>query len=183
MKRIIIFLAAFSIAFAETETIDWTHQKIHEGHMFQFIASTNGLASNVSINICIATTNIAKYNIFQHPEFHFQYFITTTGAAKVQLLKSPTVTGASVALTIYNLNDKSSATSLAYAASATNVSGGTVKDLLFIGTGGRFTGTGGGSGSRYENIFQTNLIYCIQVTSLVDGNYISVLPTWYEEGR
>jgi hypothetical protein len=181
MRKIIIAVLAIVMPIMAAETpvqsIDYAHERIHEGVTFK-ASLTNTLGANVVTNICIATTNTALFRVGAPPKFHFIYNSSSSGQIRIDFIEAPTIVGIGVAASTVNRNRQSSKTAWANIFYSTNCTGGTLLESSVVGT---TTGNVGGQRSqRPEIILKTNTIYNLRITSIDSGNYISIEPEWYE---
>lgn len=167
--------AAYSLS-----TIDTSHRKIHLGDSF-VINSYITIAAGATVFYQLKTNNVklihAKPPIFQTdgPKIYFEF------------LENPIVTDGTIQLPIYNRNRNSNTLSqLQIFSNPTNISGGNIVDIVYLGGGSGGVGvTATSTGSNYnaddELILKTNTNYVGKmINNYTETSRILSKFIWYE---
>lgn len=155
------------------------HAYIHQGKAFSS-AGTASVAANAEYSLTLTTPAASSGYVHYRPA----RVASSASYMEVSLIEAPTFTAGTGGAEINRNRNKANAAATAYAYGATYTSGGTVLDIITIGSGGRPSRIGGGSGGADEEIvLKPSTTYLIRGVNPAGGatSVFSWQLFWYEE--
>ena len=156
------------------QIIDYEHHEIHAGSHFKAGYQNTDRDTDETVAITITTPDTDK-------EIHFTMTAQSTGAATVQLFRTPTLSAAGTAVTPFNRNENSDTVSVATVKhTPTITANGTKISEKWVGGDGFKTSVGGEHRGDSEIILKRNTTYLILGTANADAIKLAVGADWYE---
>lgn len=159
--------------------ISGDHSYIHEGKAF---SSTGTASVNAAAEYSLTLTTPAASSGYVH--YRPARVASSASYMEVSLIEAPTFTAGTGGAEINRNRNSAAAATAAYAYGATYTSGGTVLDIITLGTGGRPSRIGGGSaGADEEIVLKPSTTYLIRGVNPSGGatTTFSWALFWYEE--
>lgn len=157
------------------EVIDFEHDEIHEGRVFQYDTLFTSVADNAYARIHLYNDGVKQ--------LHAQSFVTTEAKAYIRSYGDTTYSNAGTLVTPWNRNTESLivATAKMYVTPTVNVLGA-VRSIDIAGSGGTpARQVGGQSSSRVETIIGTGHDVMIEVQNKAgEAKDIVISVRWYE---
>lgn len=144
------------------ESIDYSHQKVHEGRFFSGGYYNASVADTASINVLFQ--NSTNYT-------HTKVTVASSGNCLLYIFEDTTVSSAGTTITPINHNRSSSKTLLGTLTHTPTITGdGTqLNGPSFIPAGDKHSGAGGEMGFNNELILDISTNYLFRVTNVSGG--------------
>lgn len=158
-------------------SISGDHAYIHEGRAYSAFGSAS-VAANAEYSLTLTTPATGR--------IHFRPARVSSSASymSVSLIEAPVFTAGTGGAEVNRNRNSLRAADVAYAYGATYTSGGTVLDIITLGSGGVPSRVSGGSGGAEEEIvLKPSTTYLIQGSNPAGGatTVFSWALFWYEE--
>jgi len=159
----------------ELVTIDFSHEKIHDGLHWKTGYADQSMSINDVIEMLFVTSNSTEWA-------HFTLVGKTTGGAIVSFYEGTTVTNNGTPTTTYNRNRNSlNASSTLVFHTPTITADGIKIAEKWVGEEDKKSDIGGDSRGASEFILKQNTNYLIRLTAYSSGMRGAIGGDWYEE--
>ena len=156
------------------QTIEYAHHKIHAGSHYKQGYQRTGINTGDTVALVFTTPDTAKWA-------HWTMRAQTTGAATVQLFRTPTLSAEGTELTPFNRNENiTNPATVVVKHTPTITSNGTKLVEKWIGGVVGLATLGGESRAYAHIILKQNTQYLLLLTAEADGINCSVGGDWYE---
>jgi hypothetical protein len=158
---------------AELVTIDYSHEKAHDGEMYHAGYYAGTLAAEGTLLLSIAVGTVSP---------HLLWDISAGGNAEVRLTEGGTITGGT-AVTVYNMDRNNAGSGLSTVAHSGALTGGTAFYNVMIPGGDGPKPTGGQGRGGAEWILMTGKTTIVEIVNIASAYPVSVGCTFYEENE
>jgi hypothetical protein len=158
-------------------TIGYTHHEIHDGNTYAFRAKVTNLADNGEYKTRIVIPAGMTFHLKEIDPW------IDNAHGEIELIEGPTASGGA-AVTVYNRNRVSTATSGITVAQSATSTGGIIPDVITFGGGGANVASkaGGYNTLGMEWILNSSTVYVMNMKNLSGASAtISLRATGYKE--